>query len=124
LTEQQGQNVIALLERILASITPQDHRSDSTALETALLIEDYFAQHHVGGRMQRLAKVQCAIKRAIDCSQTRRTPDDTDVMHDDLREMLQSLGMDDGAQPRSPHEVFQTALTEMKRQLSERRQSR
>jgi hypothetical protein len=49
------------------------------------------------------------------------TTDETGVLQNDLREMLQALGMDDGAQPRSPHEVFQSALTEMKRQLAERR---
>jgi hypothetical protein len=44
-------------------------------------------------------------------------PDETDVLQNDLREMLQALGMNDGAQPRSPHEVFQSALVEMKKQL-------
>lgn len=43
---------------------------------------------------------------------------DAGVLQDDLRDMLQALGMNDGAQAKSPHEVFQEALTEMKRRLA------
>jgi hypothetical protein len=35
-----------------------------------------------------------------------------------LGEMLRALGMSDAAQPKSPHEVFQSAIAEMKRQLA------
>lgn len=43
---------------------------------------------------------------------------DESVLQDDLREMLQALGMSDGAQAKSPHQVFKEALGEMKRQLA------
>jgi hypothetical protein len=43
---------------------------------------------------------------------------DSGVLQDDLRELLQLLGMSDAAQPRSPHEVFQSALQELRRILS------
>lgn len=39
-------------------------------------------------------------------------------LQNDLGEMLRALGMSDAAQPKSPHEVFQSALAEMKRQLT------
>lgn len=39
-------------------------------------------------------------------------------LQNDLAEMLRALGMSDAAQPKSPHEVFQSALAEMKRQLA------
>lgn len=40
------------------------------------------------------------------------------VLQNDLGEMLRALGMSDAAQPKSPHEVFQSALAEMKRHLA------
>jgi hypothetical protein len=40
-----------------------DH--DSIALDTARKIEDLFAQHHPGGRGQRLAKIQVLVREAI-----------------------------------------------------------
>jgi hypothetical protein len=42
---------------------------------------------------------------------------DDSVLQEDLREMLQALGMPDYARSQSPHDVFQDALAEMKRQL-------
>jgi hypothetical protein len=39
-------------------------------------------------------------------------------LQNDLSEMLRALGMSDAAQPRSPHEVFQSAIAEMKRRLA------
>jgi hypothetical protein len=39
-------------------------------------------------------------------------------LQNDLGEMLRALGMSDAAQPKSPHEVFQSAIAEMKRQLA------
>lgn len=38
-------------------------------------------------------------------------------LQNDLGEMLRALGMSDAAQPKSPHEVFQSAIAEMKRQI-------
>lgn len=40
------------------------------------------------------------------------------VLQDDLRELLQALGMPDGARPQSPHEVFQEALTVLRARLA------
>lgn len=45
---------------------------------------------------------------------------DADDVQEDLRQMLEALGMPDHARPYSPHRVFQEALTEMKLQLGER----
>lgn len=45
---------------------------------------------------------------------------DADDLQEDLRQMLEALGMSDHARPYSPHRVFQEALTEMKLQLGER----
>lgn len=45
------------------------YRSDgslnSHSLEVAQKIEDLFAQHHAGGRIQRLAKIQILVREAI-----------------------------------------------------------
>ena len=41
-----------------------------------------------------------------------------DLLQDDLREMLRALGIFDGAQPKSSHQVFQESIAEMKRQLA------
>ncbi|MCX7322200.1 MAG: hypothetical protein NT113_22910 [Hyphomicrobiales bacterium] len=43
---------------------------------------------------------------------------DADDLQEDLRQMLEALGMSDHARPYSPHRVFQEALNEMKRQLA------
>lgn len=43
---------------------------------------------------------------------------DNGILQDDLRRMLEALGLPSGARPCSPHEVFQTALSEMKRRLA------
>lgn len=63
-----------------------------------------------------------AAKPADEGARTRPdAADGTDangVLQNDLREMLQALGMNDGAQPFSPHEVFQRALIEMKLRLA------
>lgn len=45
--------------------------------------------------------------------------DDSDILQNDLRELLDVLGMPSGAQPRSPHKVFQDALAEVKRLASQ-----
>ncbi|MEU7656810.1 hypothetical protein AB0C41_32845 [Micromonospora taraxaci] len=42
---------------------------------------------------------------------------DADDLQEDLRQMLEALGMSAHARPYSPHRVFQEALNEMKRQL-------
>lgn len=42
---------------------------------------------------------------------------DADDLQEDLRQMLEALGMSNHARPYSPHRVFQEALTEMKRRL-------
>jgi hypothetical protein len=41
--------------------------------------------------------------------------DDSEVLQNDLQEMLQALGMFDGARPQSPHTVFQECLAEVRR---------
>ena len=41
-------------------------------------------------------------------------PTNEDVLQNDLRDLLDALGMPSGAQPRSPHEVFRDALMRMK----------
>jgi hypothetical protein len=38
-----------------------------------------------------------------------------DIMQDDLRELLDALGMFSGAQPQSPHEVMQNAIAAVRR---------
>jgi len=38
---------------------------DMLSLRAAEIIEDQFAQHHVGGRTQRLAKVQMIVREAL-----------------------------------------------------------
>lgn len=40
------------------------------------------------------------------------------VLQDDLRELLQLLGLPDSASPRSPHEVFQHALSVLRERLT------
>ncbi|KQT08542.1 hypothetical protein ASG40_11735 [Methylobacterium sp. Leaf399] len=50
-----------------------------------------------------------------------RTPDgDADTLQADLSELLAMLGMGDHARPQSPHEVFQEALTELRKRLAPR----
>jgi hypothetical protein len=39
---------------------------DREALNVAQKIEDLFCQHHIGGRMQRLAKIQCLLIGAME----------------------------------------------------------
>jgi hypothetical protein len=67
-TEQQGQIVIELLTLLTQPKRGPLARRDSITLDTAITIEDLFAQHHVGGRTQRLAKIQVAVKLAIEKS--------------------------------------------------------
>ena len=58
-----------------------------------------------------LQSVRAAIRAALAQSQN-------DLLQDDLKDMLRALGMFDGAQPKSPHQVFKQAIAEMKRQLA------
>jgi hypothetical protein len=52
-------------EQRLVPRYPADSVKDSIALRTAHAIEDLFAQHHEGGRTQRLAKMQVLIRDAM-----------------------------------------------------------
>lgn len=54
-----------LVELYEARHVPMGCHLDRLSLETAKLIEDQFAQHHKGGRTQRLAIIQTLVRTAI-----------------------------------------------------------
>lgn len=65
---------IAELENQAARMTKAhtDGGLNSIALDVAILIEDLFAQHHDGGRTQRLARMQIIIREAMRANLTGR----------------------------------------------------
>lgn len=63
------------IEKMAVALTA--HGLDAISLRVAHLVEDQFAQHHSGGRTQRLAKIQMIIRAAIQDATLGERPWDT-----------------------------------------------
>lgn len=68
---QQVGDLQARVDRMTRAFT--DEGLNSIALDVALAVEDLFAQHHDGGRTQRLAKMQVIVREAMRANLSGRT---------------------------------------------------
>ncbi|WP_425909018.1 hypothetical protein [Nitrobacter sp. TKz-YC02] len=100
-----------LLEAINAKIAADRQPAPAAANASAEAITEADIRAHVGGGM---VSMQNVIDAANAILATRASAE----LQNDLSEMLRALGMSDAAQPRSPHDVFQSAISEMKRQIA------
>lgn len=75
--QQRINELESLLDRM--QLSRLEGGLNTIALEVAQQVEDLFAQHHEGGRGQRLARVQVTIREAMRANLTGKVKWDVDV---------------------------------------------
>jgi hypothetical protein len=86
-------------------------------------------RRHSRGRSRRIAQVEWMLDEIGwltdlgDYDLARRAAEQ-EAIHGDLRDLLQALGMFDGARPESPHQVMQKAIAEVRDMAEMLRQER